>query len=132
MGYCELNNYIYMNGMLICVNTQTYNTATLLYDKLYDVWWNDFYLGTNDCPDVTEPKSFDLLIIDHIGIIGGYAEYYLNLTEYALDNCCLSESDFEDTDFNYWAQSINFIQSTSSKYTADIQAQIDSIVAQLN
>merc|ERR1712157_209760 len=121
-----------MNGMLICVDTRTYNTASSLYDKLYDVWWKDFYLGTNDCPTVTEPKSFDLLILDHIGIIGGYAEYYLNLTEYALDNCCLSESDFADNDFGQWQQSIDFISSRQSKYTNDIQAQIQSIVTQLN
>lgn len=132
IDYCELNNYIYMNGMLICVDTRTYTDADALYTKLYDVWWNDFYLGTNDCPDVTEPKAFDLLLLDHIGIIGGYADFYLNLTEYALDNCCLSESDFADYNFDEWTQNINYIQSTANRYTADIQAQINSIVQQLN
>jgi len=132
VDYCELNIYIYMNGMLICVDTTVYSTADSLYNKLYDIWWNDFYLGTNSCPDKTETKAFDLLILDHIGIIGGYATYYLGLTEYALDNCCLSESDFSDYDFNEWTTNIAFIQSTKSRYTAEIQAQIESIVTQLN
>jgi hypothetical protein len=130
--YCELNNYIYMNGMLICVNTNEYDTQEKLNAKLYDYWWDDFYFGTNDCSSVTEAKHFDLLLLDHIGLIGGYATYYGNLTAAALHDCCLKETDFDHINFNTMQSNINYVSSRGMYYNDDISSRITSIVQQLN
>jgi hypothetical protein len=119
--YCEGTDGIYyMNGISTC------QTAT---DSLTEIYMEDFEFGSDDCTDPDYVRPFETLMDDNLYVINMTTDYYLNITEYAIENCCLEEDDYS-TYISTWEEDIAYIDDQKSHYSGtEIEESLDTIVA---
>merc|ERR1719433_1329952 len=122
---------IYMNGMMTCVDTTSvnYTTTDAQNDRLEYIWRNDYEFGTDECS--ADQKSPELLVQDHVYIANGTLMEFQELTDYAVENCCLTGNTEVRGYVDNWQEQIEIIEDQIGVYSANITAQIATIVGQL-
>lgn len=121
-----------MNGMMTCVDVTNanYTTTEDQNRQLEFYWYNDYEFGTDECS--ANEKSGDLLVQDHVYISNKTLIEFQELTDKAIQDCCLTGDETVRGYTDDWSDQIDIINSQIGVYSSNITAQIASIVGQLS
>jgi len=116
--YCRGSDGVYyMNGISTCSSTTT---------DLQSLYISNFYFGQNTCTEEEYVRPFEVLVDDNLFILNTTTDYYIDVVDNAIDNCCLEYSDYSEY-LDTWEASIEYIESQTDNFPDDIREQLRSI-----